>query len=101
MQPEIKYWAWVVAEMSCPLWPWLAALAGEKRRGRNLALLHLLSPSRPLQTGHRQKSVLEINKSMLQCFMAGKVLKNAQPKPYVLQNNPGSSTIAEEVSFCI
>lgn len=38
---------------------------------------------------------------MLQCFMAGKVLKNEQPKPYVLQSNPGSSTIVEEVSFCI
>lgn len=32
---------------------------GEERRGRDLILLHLLSPGRPLQTGHRRKSVLE------------------------------------------
>lgn len=94
MQSEIQYWAWVVAEMSSPLWPWLAALA-EERRGRNLGLLHLLSLSRPLQTGGRRQFVLEIGKFMVQYFMAGKVLENEQPKPHVLQSNPGSSTIAE------
>lgn len=73
--------------MSCPLWPWLAALASEERRGRNLSLSHLLSLSRLLQTGGRRKFVLEIGRSMVQCLTAGKVLENEQPKLYVLQSN--------------